>query len=94
MRKTQSFFITVDNIRLFPGLGNSRIFNIPCISKFFTNLQANDRKKIASKGFGINEYLLGNWIHSLSVIRNIYAHFGYLDKREYTVPISFGFDSQ
>jgi abortive infection bacteriophage resistance protein len=64
------------------------------ISKYFTCLQVTDRKNIALKGFGINEYYFEKWIHSLSVMRNICAHFGYLYKREYTVPISFGRDSQ
>ena len=65
-----------------------------CISKYLTNLQINDQKNIANIGYGINEYYLGNWIHSLSVVRNICAHYGYLYKREYTVPISFGYDSK
>jgi abortive infection bacteriophage resistance protein len=65
-----------------------------CISKFYANLQGSDQKEIAKTGYGINERYLGNWIHSLSVIRNICAHYGYLYKREFTVPISFGFDTK
>lgn len=64
------------------------------VSKYFSNLKESDQKSIAKNGFGINEYFLGNWIHSLSVMRNICAHYGYLFKREYTVPISFGRDSK
>ncbi|MHB0923922.1 MAG: Abi family protein [Bellilinea sp.] len=63
------------------------------ISKYYSNLQSSDQKIFASEFFGINEYFLSNWIHSLSVMRNICAHYGYLYKREYTTPISFGYDS-
>ena len=62
------------------------------ISKYYENLQTKDQKIIALEGFGINERLLISWFHSLSVMRNICAHFGYLYKREYAVPIKFGRD--
>ena len=55
------------------------------ISKFFGNLDEKDKKRIASLSFGINEYFLGQWLHSLSVLRNICAHYGYLYQREYSV---------
>jgi abortive infection bacteriophage resistance protein len=65
-----------------------------CISKYFVNLQEVDQKEIATNYFGINEYYLANWIHSLSVMRNICAHFGYLYKRNFNVSISFGSDRE
>lgn len=64
-----------------------------CISKYDSNLQSHDQKIIALESFGINDYYLRNWIHSLSVMRNICAHYGYMYKREYKIPISFGNDS-
>jgi len=62
------------------------------ISKLFGNLKNDDQKKIAGSFNSINERLFENWIHSLSVCRNICAHFGYLFKRSYAVPIKLGYD--
>lgn len=55
------------------------------ISKYFSNLQEKDKKIIAKEGFGLHETLYENWLHVLSVLRNICAHYGYLYRREYTV---------
>ena len=55
------------------------------ISKYFSNLQENDKIKIAKEGFNLHEKLYENWLHALSVLRNICAHYGYLYRREYTV---------
>jgi abortive infection bacteriophage resistance protein len=68
------------------------LFTFHSISQLYSILQLNDQKSIAQTYFGINEQLLENWIHSLSVIRNICAHYGYLFKREFTVPVGFGKD--
>jgi abortive infection bacteriophage resistance protein len=66
------------------------------ISKYYSNLQAKDKKNIAENAFGLNDYLLGQWLHVLSVFRNTCAHYGYLYHREYPLrPImakSFGWD--
>ncbi len=55
------------------------------ISKYFSNLQEKDKIKIAKEGFNLHEKLYENWLHALSVLRNICAHYGYLYRREYTV---------
>jgi len=55
------------------------------ISKYFSNLQEKDKIKITKEGFNLHEKLYENWLHALSVLRNICAHYGYLYRREYTV---------
>jgi len=66
------------------------------LSKFYSNLQERDKKIIARTTYGLNDYLLGQWLHVLSVLRNTCAHYGYLYRREYPLrPIiakSFSWD--
>jgi len=47
------------------------------ISKYYRNLQEKDKKNIAEEGYGLHETLYENWLHVLSVLRNICAHYGY-----------------
>ena len=66
------------------------------LSKYYQNLQEKDKKQIARNGFHLNDYLLGQWLHVISVLRNICAHYGYLYRRTNPLrPImahSFGWD--
>ncbi|MEL7571324.1 MAG: Abi family protein, partial [Eubacteriaceae bacterium] len=55
------------------------------ISKAFDNLNENDKKQIANDAFQINEHYLGQWMHVLSVLRNICAHYGYLFRRNFSL---------
>lgn len=55
------------------------------LSKYYSNLRETDKKQIASQSYQMNEYILGNWLHVLSVLRNICAHYGYLYDREFTL---------
>ncbi len=55
------------------------------ISNLFFCLYERDKKAIAKQAYNINEHFLGQWLHALSVLRNICAHYGYLYQREYSV---------
>ena len=55
------------------------------LSKAFNNLNEFDKKQIANNAFQINEYYLGQWLHVLSVLRNICAHYGYLFRRDFSL---------
>lgn len=55
------------------------------LSKLFKNLLEKDKKIIANRIFGVNDYLFGQWLHVLSIQRNICAHFGYLYRRRYAI---------
>lgn len=67
------------------------------ISKFYKILPDRDKKEISFTSFSINEYYLEQWLHCLSVLRNICAHYGYLYRRKFTVRPKiyrdFGYDS-
>ena len=82
---------------LFPIWVVIEFLSFNTLSKFYSNLQERDKKMIAGNNYGVNDYLLGQWLHVLSVLRNSCAHYGYLYRREYPLrPIiakSFGWDS-
>lgn len=44
------------------------------VSKFYSNLQVDLKKKIASQSVGFSYIYLENWLYTLSVTRNICAH--------------------
>ena len=70
----------------FPIWVAIEFFTIGTLSSFFSNLKQADRSKIASDCYDIPDEYLKSWIHSLSVIRNICAHSGYLFRR--TIPVA------
>jgi abortive infection bacteriophage resistance protein len=55
------------------------------LSRFFSNLQTSDKKSIAKQFNNSNDRLFENWLHVLSVQRNICAHYGYLFRRMYAI---------
>ncbi len=81
---------------LFPIWVVIEYISFNTLSKFYKNLLEKDKKIISKKMYGVNDYLLGQWLHVLSVQRNICAHYGYLFQREYPIrPViekSFGWD--
>jgi abortive infection bacteriophage resistance protein len=55
------------------------------LSKLYKNLLEPDKKAIAQKWNNTNDYLLGQWMHVMSIQRNICAHYGYLYRRVYPI---------
>lgn len=51
------------------------------ISIYFSSLPQADRRQIAKHEFNVDEHYFSTWLHSLSVLRNICAHFGHLYQR-------------
>lgn len=49
------------------------------VSNIFACMHERDKKQIAKDAYNVNEYFLGQWLHTLSVLRNICAHYGYLE---------------
>jgi abortive infection bacteriophage resistance protein len=70
---------------LFPIWVVIEYLSFNTLSKFYRNLQERDKKAIANGSYHINDYMLGQWLHVLSIMRNICAHYGYLYHREYPV---------
>ena len=81
---------------LFPIWVIIEFLSFNTLSKFYSNLQEKDKKIIAKNIYGVNDYLFGQWLHVLSVLRNNCAHYGYMYRREYPLrPImakTFGWD--
>ena len=81
---------------IFPIWVVIEYFSFNTLSKYYANLQEKDKKGIANNNYRINDYLLGQWLHVLSILRNICAHYGYLFRREYPLrpklAKSFGWD--
>ena len=61
------------------------LFSFNTLSKLFNNLLEPDKKAIANGFYNINDHLFGQWLHVLSIQRNICAHYGYLFRREYPI---------
>ncbi len=69
----------------FPIWVAVEFFTIGTLSSFYSNLKQVDRSEIASDCYDIPDEYLKSWIHSLSVLRNICAHSGYLFRRTFPV---------
>lgn len=65
------------------------ILSFTALSKFYNNLHMQDQRDFAQH-MGFNAAYLSNWLHSLSVLRNICAHYGRLYNRILSPPINLG----
>jgi abortive infection bacteriophage resistance protein len=70
---------------LFPIWVVIEYLSFNTLSKYYSNLLEKDKKAIATNSYSVNDYLLGQWFHVLSVLRNICAHYGYLYCRNYSL---------
>lgn len=65
-------------------------FSFHTISKYYKNLLSIDKKNISENTFNLSGYYLGQWTQSLSIMRNICAHYGYLFRRTFSIAIDGG----
>ena len=70
---------------IFPIWVVIEYFSFNTLSKLYSNLLEVDKKVIAKSFNNANDYLLGQWLHVLSIQRNICAHYGYLFQRDYPI---------
>src|SRR5574340_198973 len=66
------------------------MINILRSTTYFKILLSDDKNAISNSAFGINGYYIGQWTQSLSIMRNICAHFGYLYRRSYSIALDGG----
>ena len=67
---------------IFPVWVALEVLNFSDLSKMFSNMKTADQKEIARKYYNRVYYEdLRNWLHVLSVIRNICAHYGRIYNR-------------
>lgn len=57
-----------------PIWGAVEVISFGTLSKIYSILKTQEQKKVISKLKGINNNVFKNWLHCLSVIRNICAH--------------------
>lgn len=58
------------------------------LSKLYKNMRDEDRQAIAKEHYGVHCDYISNWLHGLSVIRNICAHRGRLYNRNMKIKLS------
>lgn len=56
-------------------------------SRLFSNLLEVDKRIIAREAFNLKDFYVQKWLHALSVLRNICAHYDYLYKRTFAIKI-------
>jgi len=75
---------------MFPIWVAAEFISLGTLSMLYSNLKQEDSSSIANDYFGVPDEYLKSWLHSLTVLRNICAHSGYLFRREIpTVPKRF-----
>lgn len=73
----------VDNYKsVFPIWVAAEFISLGTLSMLYSNLKQEDSSSIANDYFGIPDEYLKSWLRSLTVLRNICAHSGYLYRRE------------
>lgn len=68
----------------FPIWVAVEVLSFSTLSKLYANLKNDDKSKIAKEYYGIPHVYISNWLHVLSIIRNICAHYGRLYGRRLT----------
>ena len=61
------------------------LFSIGTLSHFYADLPGNSQKHLARTFFQNHQKVLSSWLHCVTVVRNICAHFGRLYYRKFSV---------
>lgn len=61
------------------------IMSIGLLSRWYGNLEPYQTRSAIAKAYKINHYVLGSWIHHLSIVRNFCAHHSRLWNREFSI---------
>lgn len=69
---------------LFPIWVIVEFLSFNTLSKFYNSLASPIKKGISGEFYNLNEQYLSSWLHAVSVLRNICAHYGFLYCRKYT----------
>jgi abortive infection bacteriophage resistance protein len=79
------YFSKYNKPALPPSWMLAELLSLGTWSLLFSNLkQATERKRIANS-FDIDEYVLKNWLHALTHLRNICAHHARLWNRQFSI---------
>lgn len=63
----------------------TKIMTFGMLSRLYANLKTEDISKIANSFIGVNHKVVESWLRSLSILRNICAHYGRLYNRKFNL---------
>jgi abortive infection bacteriophage resistance protein len=66
------------------------LFTFGQLSKFYSALQSEDKEMLSTDLYNLDSKYLKNWLHALSLLRNICAHYGPLYRKEFVSPPLLG----
>jgi abortive infection bacteriophage resistance protein len=61
----------------------SEVISLGLLSKLYSNLKPMPTRKAIARAYGLDQRLIGSWLHHLTHIRNICAHHSRLWNREF-----------
>jgi abortive infection bacteriophage resistance protein len=70
---------------VFPIWVATEVASFSLLSRFYSGLKPEDKKEIAETYYQVSHTYLQSWIHSVSVLRNICAHYGRIYNRTITI---------
>lgn len=59
------------------------VMSLGVLSRWYGNLKPMPTRKIIAAAYGLDEAVLGSWLHHLSQVRNVCAHHGRLYNRDF-----------
>lgn len=69
----------------FPVWVSIEVVSLNLLSKMYSNLKNEDKSKIAKESYGVPYLYIRNWLHALTMVRNICAHYGRLYNKSLTI---------
>lgn len=83
-----------DNPPMPPSWMALEVVSFATLSRLFQSLISDDRKKDITKLFGLKkEYILENWLHAISNLRNCCAHHSRVWNRRFMVSVKLSYDT-
>ena len=72
---------------LFPVWVSIEVVSLDVLSKMFSNLKNDDKSEISKNNYNISYKYVQSWLHALTVLRNICAHYGRLYNKTLKIKI-------
>jgi abortive infection bacteriophage resistance protein len=81
----QHYYDSYHTPELPPSWMVSEILSLGKLSRLYSNLQFRDDQKLIANDYGLHYTVLESWIHSLSYVRNLCAHYCRIWNRTFTI---------
>ena len=78
----------------FPVWVSIEVVSLNLLSKMYSNLKNEDKSKIAKESYGVPYLYIRNWLHALTMVRNICAHYGRLYNKSLTIKFKLHRDAR